>query len=259
LLGALAGWTAAAAQRDEPVAPDVFGPAHFQEECFLLERVVPEQLVQDAWASPSARHGEVVGLAVLRRREDERVRQREWDVRLAADGLRLVHVEQDDGARQSLTWREIGVRGGRTFIAQRRAGGDWQGKEWEVGQRVDLQWPDEREVFLPLEAIERVRCGVLAPSLAVLDPLSRSVETWYVRPRAEALELPPAPQPEGAPSADGWIEFERADGTSAGAWRFDGGALTAFRWQRGGLVARRVDSEEFRRRWAELEPVFAAH
>ncbi len=218
-----------------PAAP------RFEEEHFSLE-LMPAAAGDDATSLLSAQHGTPAGWLVVRRHTSGDARQLEIEVRFLHQRSRAIHVEQLDGAARRLVWREIGPDATRTLTAQRDRA-ELSLREWVGRERVDSVLANSRNALFALELLEQLRAGQVPEAAEVFDPLSRSIERWFLR-----SELVPE-------AGTRRIEALRADGSLAGRWTFEGTSLAGFSWQRGGLLARRIDPQQFSRAWIDWETV----
>lgn len=201
-------------------------------ECFALELDTPVE-----------GHASHVGVAKLTRTEVGDETLLEWDLRFVEEDVRVLHVERLglDGAK--LVWREISPGHGRTVLAE--LGGD------SATLRV-IDWSSTREredvhvssgALLPLACLELLRRGELCDGVQpVFDPLSRALEPLETNTRFEGSPV--------ADATESWklereVEASRADGTRAWSARFCGDELLTFRWQSGGLVARRISAGDY--------------
>lgn len=212
-------------------------------ECFAL-----------ALETPVEGEPQHVGLARLSRTEVGGDTLLEWELTFAADELQVLHVERFDPAGAKLVWREVGRGRGRTVLAELASEGstlrvvDWSSERAREDVLV------ETSALLPLAQLELARRGELCDGAqSVFDPLSRALEVRETRTRFE-----PAPVAGGGASqatpGEREVEARRADGTLAWSARFRGDELVGYRWQAGGLVARRISAAEFERERLALAP-----
>lgn len=189
-----------------------------------------------------------VGLATWRRRVEADGQQCEWELRFRDDDTRVLQVERVRDGRRELVWREWRPGSGRTLLASRDpASASIELVEWGRRQSLRLRFEAAGAALFPLELLELARRGELAAGpLTLFDPLSRSLSE--VRAAITVADRP-------EPSAERTLALSRPDGTCAGTWRLRGEELLGFRWQDGGLEARRIDAEEHARRLAAMEPL----
>ncbi len=228
--------------------------AGLREEYFVLELApdpgagVDPLTLSPRELTPEGALTELVGFAVLRGSGAGEGRQVELDLRFLERGTRVLQVERGDAGRTGMTWRELRATDGRTLHVEREAGAAAVSlREWSGPRLVRSEIPAAPGACLPLELLERIRAGgIEAGALSVLDPLSRGFESLDLR-------LERLPRPDSAPGAElRRAELVREDGTSAGRYLFEGTELLAFQWQEGGLRARRVEREDYLRRWTNL-------
>lgn len=210
------------------------------EEWFVLQLPVPAQ----AGGRPTV---EEVGLASLRRKLVDGVEQVEWDLRFFGDDTRVSHVERWVEGRPRLSWREWRPRSGRSLSAELGSAGL---ALVESGQRQTLrtQLPVPEGVLFPIALLEATRAGTLGSGrVPWFDPLARQVEQLSLQ-----VAFSPEPQPDstGAPVLERRVQLVRDDGTLAAEWTFRGRELWNARWQAGGMLARRVRSEDWESRLA---------
>jgi hypothetical protein len=253
MLPALAFAALAVLAPQDAIAPAA-APAQ-RVEAFVLEQVDPLAAV-DLWtllgAPPRTPYGEAatppeeLGFLQWRRSEDGPVRTLEWDLLFNESETRLLEVERRDAAGESLVWREMQPRSGRTLCADRiDEGATLRLREW--GGR------DGRQVRLVDCAGGRFRLGLLEelresaqppPAASVFDPLARRFEHLAVSVETGAADGPWA----GARL----VRLTREDGSSAGTFLVREGAVVGFQWQAGGLRARRIELDEYRLRLEQL-------
>lgn len=233
-----------------------------RQEAYLLEQVDP-LAAGDVWtllgAPAAGGQGAVagtspveIGMLLWRRSEQAGVLTLEWDLSFHENGTRVLEVERhaDDGT--TLVYREMQPRSGRTLCA------DWIDEASALRLR---EWGGRnlQQSRLEAEAGGRFRLGLLedlrgaAPtpgSASVFDPLSRSFEHLDIAVEQAAAESPWA----GARL----IRLTRADGTNAGTWLQGDDGVLGFQWQSGGMRARRIGLDDYRRRMQALEEARAA-
>jgi hypothetical protein len=201
-------------------------------ECFALELDTPVE-------GRSAH----VGFAKLTRTEVGDETLLEWDLHFVEEDVRVLHVERVGLAGAKLVWREMTAGRGRTVLAELASDSatlrviDWA----SVREREDVHVVSG--ALLPLGCLELVRRGELCDGVQpVFDPLSRALEPLSTETRYEGAPV--------AGESDAWklereVEASRTDGTRAWSARFSGDELLAYRWQSGGLVARRIAAEDY--------------
>jgi hypothetical protein len=245
-----------------PQAPDTPSVAPAQRiEAFVLEQVDP-LAAADLWTllgtPPSTPYGEAAtppqeqGFLLWKCSADGAARTLEWDLLFGESQTRLLEVERRDGSGESLVYREMQPRSGRTLRA------DWL----DEGATLRLrEWGgrDGRQARLEGAAGGRFRLGLLedlrtdaqpASAASVFDPLARRFEHLAVAVEVGASDGPWA----GARL----VRLTREDGSSAGACLVRDGGVVGFQWQAGGLRARRNELDEYRLRLEQLEAQRAA-
>lgn len=223
LVSALSAAQVSAPAADPGAPTGTEAALELREEYFVLERA--------AVAAPGAR--EVVGFAAWRRRTAPAGTMLQLEIDLGRADARVLHVERTGGEPEDLVWRELRPRGGRTLRAVRADDGARLAVVAWGGIQARRQSFDGRIEF-PLTYSERLRHGAPdSEAHAWFDPLAGAP----VEVTTTVLETRGA-----APDAVRTVALRRADGTLAAAYEFDGEALVGFRWNDGGIVARRVDA-----------------
>ncbi len=180
--------------------------------------------------------GPALGFASLHRTDSGANVQLEWQVNFPDAELDIWHVETCEAEARHWTWRERRPRSSRTVNAE-RVGAAVEVTEWGRPCVWRAVLPSSGPSLFPLELEERLRAGALASdTVALFDPLSNSVET--VRIEVGESESGTA----GGPRS---VDLVRADGSLAGSWTFLERELVSFRWQRGGLIAVRIDEQSY--------------
>lgn len=233
-----------------------------RQEAYVLEQADP-LAAGDLWTllgapargadgAPSGTAPSEVGMLLWRRSEQDGVLTLEWDLSFHESRTRVLEVERHAEDGTLLVYRELQPRSGRTLCA------DWIDEASSLRLR---EWGGRHLQQSRLEAVAggRFRLGLLedlraatqAPgSVSVFDPLSRSFEP---------LDIAVEQGPPGSPWANArLIRLTRADGTGAGAWLVGDEGVLGFQWQSGGMRARRIDLDEYRRRMETLEQQRAA-
>ncbi len=153
---------------------------------------------------------------------------------------RVVHTERVSRARRELVFRELREGSGRTVRCvwtpdQKALCSDASGGEVRY-RHFDLRGG----AALPLTVVDVVRRGgEWKPGVRVFEPLAASFEAM-TPVVSKPIEL-------GTSASERVLDIWRADGLSAGTYRFDGDALLSFSWQAGGPVATAIPTETFER------------
>ncbi|MBI5431902.1 MAG: hypothetical protein HZA52_03620 [Planctomycetes bacterium] len=230
---------AVSAGAGEPSASDV----EVRSECFALEL--------ETQVEGSPQH---VGIAKLTRASVGADTLLEWDLFFATENVRVLHVERFGADGAKLVWRELSSGRGRTVLAELGVDAttlrvvDWSSEREREDVHVDA------ECLLPLAHLELARRGELCDGLQrVFDPLTRALEPLATETRFEAVPL------DEGDGLESWqlereVSSVRADGTHAWSARFVGDELRLYRWQAGGLVARRIESGDYERELESLAP-----
>lgn len=185
---------------------------------------------------------------------------------------RVIHTETLLPDERKLVYREVREREGRTVLLESRSPAAGVVAELRVSETmggvIHRREPDATGgVLLPLYLLENVRSGAsFRGEFALFLPLSAEVELLTL----DTLLLPVADGPprggavaagadeEGTTLPPRELRLHRGDGLFAGAYRFEGADLVGFRWQAGGVSARAIDEEEYRR-WLRLNPRDQGH
>jgi len=215
-----------------------------REEFFVLE------LARSANTQP-ARAPAVVGVSVWRRSEGSDV-QLECETRFFEERTRVQQIERpsDDAAR--FVWREWRANKGRTVRVQWNAASErFDLVEWGRSEPIRVELDAAGELHWPLEAIELARDSSEMPSPFVwFDALSRSCERVHAsvewRGQASATDA-------NAQELLRRVRLEDDSGVCVGEFDFVADELRSYRWQAGGLRARRVESDEYERLIREHE------
>ncbi|MCC6408593.1 MAG: hypothetical protein IT453_15630 [Planctomycetes bacterium] len=220
-----------------------------RSECFALELDTPVE--------GSPQH---VGLAKLTRTAVGSDTLLEWDLFFATENVRVLHVERFGADGAKLVWRELSSGRGRTVLAELGLDAttlrvvDWSSEREREDVHVDA------ECLLPLAHLELARRGELCDGLQrVFDPLTRALEPLSTDTRFEAVALSAEDDATGGECLESWslereVSSVRADGTHAWSARFVGDELQLYRWQAGGLVARRIETGDYERELESLAP-----
>lgn len=207
------------------------------DEHFVLELRTPSSTARSTTAAKP------VGVARwVRRASDGRV-QLEFEARFFDENLRVHQVETFGPKGSELVWREWRPAQGRTLHVHVE-GGLVRVVEWGGLEAQREHWSAPAELVFPLQLVELARSGA-APRVwgergpLRFDPLGRVCER--VRVQAQA------------PDAGGGLALVREDGSSAGVFRFEHGALAGFAWQAGELRGRAVDAQEYAQLLAQGE------
>lgn len=180
--------------------------------------------------------GPALGFASMRRTDSGANVQLEWQVNFPDAELNVWHVETCEAESRRWIWRERQPRNSRTVNAE-RVGTAVEVTEWGRPCVWRAVLPTFGPCFFPLELEERLRAGAVgSKSIALFDPLSNSVESV----RIEVSE-----SGSGAVAGPRNVDLIRADGSLAGSWTFLERELVSFRWQRGGLIAVRIDEQSY--------------
>ena len=180
--------------------------------------------------------GPALGFASLHRTDSSAGTLLEWQISFPAAELNLWHAESRDSAGQRWIFRERQPRRARSVIAN-QAGSALDVTEWGRPSVWKSALSVTESSAFPLELEERLRKGeVSAGNFTLFDPLANAVENV----RLEVAEA----------CLDGVAGLRRAelvrdDGTLAASWTFHDTQLASFSWQRGGLLAVRVDRDHF--------------
>lgn len=159
----------------------------------------------------------------------------ELELDLHADGVRLIHVEQESWLRRRIVFRELGAQAGRTLFLEGEPAAPLLG--YELGGPEVVRRVTDGGGLLPLVLIESLRRGAEAPAeLRVLDPLSATFE-----PLQLVVE-------GGAPLRV--CEARRADGSLRWRVSLSLTELTELRFQEHGPRARPISPEDYER-WRE--------
>jgi hypothetical protein len=236
-------------------SPTVQVGAVVREEAYVLEQVDP-LAAGDLWTllgAPARGTSPLeVGTLLWRRSEQAGVLTLEWDLSFHDRGTRVLEVERHAEDGVTLLYRELGPRSGRTLCA------DWideasalRLREWGGRNLQQSRLEAAAGGRFPLGLLEDLRAATQPPrSASVFDPLARSFEHLDI-----AVEEGQAGSPWAGTRL---VRLARADGTSAGAWLLGDGVVLGFQWQSGGLRARRIGLDEYRRRLEALEQQRAA-
>ncbi len=217
------------------LANDIHAATSVREEHFALELDSPTE-----GAAPR------VGLALLRRSKIGDETLLEWDVRFEDEGARVLQVERVSEHGTKLVWREFGGSRGRTVMCELGdSAPDLRVVEWaDERRREDIRL--ESGVLTPLALLELARNGDLCDGVQRwFDPLSTSIEPVELISHYEGR-----PDEAADSGADAWLvrrdfALTRTDGTRAWSASFSGDDLVEFRWQGGGLRARRIERAEY--------------
>lgn len=230
--------TAAVCGAGRLVAKSAGAASALREEFFALEL----ETIGDGGAT--ARR--TVGTAVLRVRANDDGGGAEWDVRFDDDTARVLHVEEWRPGAAKLVWREWRPGSGRTVVAEGSADAhQLQLVEWGRTNRSRSVVASQGTLHLPLELLERARVGELPTGpLEWFEPLANAAERVHV-----AVEF--AQGADDGTLARRWTLLAE-DGVTVGSFVFLADELVEFRWQGGGLLARRIEREVFETRIAGL-------
>ena len=180
--------------------------------------------------------GPALGFASLHRTDSGANVQLEWQVNFPEAELDIWHVETCEAEARRWIWRERQPRNSRTVDAN-RVGPAIEVTEWGRPCVWRAALPTTGPCLFPLELEERLRVGAVASdTIALFDPLSNSVE-------AVRIEVGESESGTGAQLRT--VDLVRADGSLAGSWTFLERELVSFRWQRGGLIAVRIDEQSY--------------
>lgn len=228
--------TAAVCGAGRLVAKSNGGASTLREECFALEL----ESTDDRGAVTQR----TVGTAVLRVRANDDGGGAEWEVRFDDDTARVLHVEEWRPDARKLVWREWRPGSGRTVVAEGSADArQLQLVEWGRANRSRSVVASQGTLHLPLELLERARSGELPTGpLECFEPLANAAERVHV-----AVEF--AQGADDGTLARRWTLLAE-DGVTVGSFLFLADELVEFRWQGGGLLARRIEREEFQTRLA---------
>lgn len=199
------------------------------DEHFVLELRMPNDGARPTSAAKP------VGVARwVRRASDGRV-QLELEVRFFDEQLRVHQIETFGPKGSELVWREWRPGHGRTLHVQLE-GGFARLVEWGGLEAVRERWSAPVDLVFPLQLVELSRAGAAPQTWGErgpvrFDPLGRACER--VRVVANSTD------------ASASLALLREDGSSAGAFAFESGALASFAWQAGELRGRAVDAQEY--------------
>lgn len=218
--GALADQRSAGAQQNAARESDAGANRH-RVECFELR---------------SAADGPAVGFASLHRTDALEGTLLEWQISFPNEGLNIFHAESCDDNGQRWVWRESQARRSRSVIAA-QSGPALDVTEWGRPRPWRSQFPVSDSGAFPLELEERLRADEMrSGNFALFDPLANEVESVRL--------VVGGSQPNHTEDLRR-AELVRDDGSLAGSWTFHGAELVSFSWQRGGLIAVRVDRDRF--------------
>lgn len=170
----------------------------------------------------------------------------EADTLFFAEGTRVVHTERlrrapGEPPTQTMVWREIRPRSGRTLLLEGELGAALRSSETVGGDIVRREHPSAPGAFLPLCLLEAARAEEPLPGTqAVFQPLACAFEELALElfvDRSTGVE-------------ERVLALSRA-GQQAGRYVFRDGALVAFRRQAGGPLARLVSRDDYERLRAE--------
>jgi hypothetical protein len=218
--------SAPAGERSVTAAQDAAGasdanPKRHRVECFELRDTAD---------------GPPLGFASLHRTDSPEGTLLEWQISFPADGLNIFHAESCDQLGRRWGWRESRPRHSRSVTAEDK-GTSVGVTEWGRPSVFRTALPTGDASTFPLELEERLRLGELnGGCFSLFDPMANSIESV----RLELSTSPPEPVGDLRRA-----DLIRDDGSLAGSWTFRGAELVSFAWQRGGLIAVRVDPENF--------------
>lgn len=206
-------------------------------EHFVLELRTPSGAARSSGAAKP------VGVARWLRRASEGRVQLEFEARFFDENLRVHQVETFGPKGRELVWREWRPAQGRTLHVQVE-GGVARVVEWGGLEALRERWSAPADLVFPLQLVELARGGTAPQAWRErgplrFDPLGRV----YERVRIQAQ----------APDAGGGLALVREDGSSAGVFRFESGALASFAWQAGALRGRAIGAQEYAELLAQAE------
>jgi hypothetical protein len=113
--------------------------------------------------------------------------------------------------------------------------------EWGRSQGVRTTLPAPGGAVLPLYLLELVRHGDIEEgSFPCVDPLARSIERVRLATTFGAHECD-----DEAFDVERTVELVADDGVATGVYTFRGDELVGWRWQHGGLSARRIPASDY--------------
>ena len=194
--------------------------AHFRLDSF--------EALEDADAGPFGTVRWLQGPAM----GEEHTWRAECEVRLLESGKRISHLEQLGPDRRMLNYRELTGSFGRRLQVSWSPGGRVLSTDRAGRQRRRANYVVEAGAAYPLALVELARRGRPLPEkMMVYQPLAGSFEELFIQVIRDVESRT--------------LRLTRRDGSSAGSYRFEGNRLVSFRWQAGGMVATRIDSEEY--------------
>lgn len=164
---------------------------------------------------------------------EENTWRAECEVHLLESGKRISHLELLGPDRRLLNYRELTGSFGRRLQVSWTPGGRVLSMDRSGRQRRRRSFELKAEAAYPLALIELARRGTPLPEkMMVYQPLAGVFEELFLQVIRDVESRT--------------LRLTRRDGSSAGSYRFEGERLVSFRWQAGGMVATRIDQEEYR-------------